>query len=79
MTPTPNKGGIFQFLTKLVAQTTLRHELLGHDLGFSPVPNTPQVVWFTIPSSDRNSLPLGHCYQLTSISCPPPLPKQTFL
>lgn len=45
-------GGIFQFLIQLVAQTTLQHGPLGHDLSFSMVSNMIQaLLWCTIPSS----------------------------
>lgn len=67
MTPTPSKGGIFQFLTKLVAQTALQHELLGHDLCFSTVPNMLQTV------CGSPFLPQKvHFLSITAISLPPP-------
>lgn len=52
-------SGIFQFLTELLAQTTVQRGPLGHDLTFSTLPNTRQALrWYPIPSLVRISLPL---------------------
>lgn len=72
MTLTPGTGGIFQFLTELVAQTTVQHGPLGHDLSFRITSNTLQaLLWYTIPSSVKFHF-LSHChyYPFASTSSP---------
>lgn len=77
MTPTPGKGGIFQFLTKLVAQTTLQHEPLGHDLCFSTVPNMLQALCGSpfLPQKEVHFLLLLSAY----LHLMSPTTPQTFL
>lgn len=71
MTLTPGMGGIFQFLTELVAQTTVQHGPLGHDLPFRITSNTLQaLLWYTIPSPVTFTSSLA----ATATPLPPPTP-----